>query len=557
MLLKTIYRFRFQLILLILWCLIGIIVNPLGEFAINDDWAYAHNTKSLAEDGVVTFSFWPAMTLICQTMWGLLFSKLFGYSLLTLRMATLVLAMGTTLIFFSSLKRESKNELIAFGITLVLIGSPMFMSLSFSYMTEIYYLFFGGTSFLFFARFFRNERLLDWFFAIVFVILTVLVRQTGMIFPIGFGIVYLLAKRLNWKRVLLAVLPLVIAYLSLDIYIEWRNPFGIGSLSRPDDLFRSISELPLEYYINRIGVLFHVLGFALIPVVLLIFSRLKIALTLGQWIRMALFLVPIMYCMLSAWSNFPAFNVFQDFELGPRLLKDVTLFGENLPEPRPDWIWSVVRCLNVITISVLFYALFTISTVQNGKIRELFGITKSIGKRPFLYMMILIFGAQSVYIIINPIFFDRYVLPMAFTGLILVALLFNGISTRQRYVFFGVASVFLVMSMLLSRDLMSWHRARLEATNFLEIDNGIPKSKIDGGMEFNSYYKTADMNPYPNKTTDKSWWFVKEDDFLITCGELAGYQKWKSFPTHQTISTGRDSIYILKRIVIELDSSPD
>ena len=554
MILNFIHRFRFQLMLLILWVIIILVVNPLGEFAVNDDWAYAHNTRALAKDGVFMFSFWPAMTLITQTMWGLLFCKLFGYSLLTLRFATLVLAIASTLILFSSLKRETKNGVIFFGLTLGLIGNPMFLSLSFSYMTEIYYLFFAGVSFVFFARFFRSERIIDWILAIVFVILTVLVRQTSMIFPIGFGIAYLLAKRLNWKRVILAILPFVLAYLSLDYYKSWRAPLGIGSLSELNDLFRTVSDISFDYCVDRIGILFHYIGFGLIPVILLVFSRLRMSLTTGQWVRLSLILIPVLFCMLFSWTDFPHINILQDFEVGPRLLKDVTLFNKNTPAPLSDWIWNFIRCLNVITVSILFYALFSISTIQNGNFKQLFGITKSIAKRPFLYMMILIFAAQFVYIVINPIFFDRYTLPMVLTGLILVALLFKEISSKQRYVFFGIVSVFLITSTLLTRDLMSWHRVRLEATDFLENDMGISRSKIDGGLEFNAYHNTADMNPVPVKTTDKSWWFVNEDDFLISAGELEGYEKWKSYPTHSTISTSADSIFILKKKDVEIDS---
>ena len=101
---------------------------------------------------------------------------------------------------------------------------------------------------------------------------------------------------------------------------------------------------------------------------------------------------------------------------------------------------------------------------------------------------------------------------------------------------------------------MSWHRARLKATDYLQYEMGIPPSKIDGGFEFNGYEKVAGWNPIPVKTTDKSWWFVKEDDYLITCGPFEGYTKFKGFPSHPTISTSSDSVFILKKIKFESDS---
>jgi hypothetical protein len=111
--------------------------------------------------------------------------------------------------------------------------------------------------------------------------------------------------------------------------------------------------------------------------------------------------------------------------------------------------------------------------------------------------------------------------------------------------------VFMILSSLLVKDYMSWQRARLGATNFLQYDSGISKSRIDGGLEFNAYNFIYGWNPHPLKTTDKSWWFVDKDDFVITSGDLDGYEKWKGFPTYPTISTGPDSVYILKKIEMD------
>ena len=46
------------------WTLIGLLIGLRGEFPLNDDWAYAHNTYALAQEGRWYFSDWPAMTLV-------------------------------------------------------------------------------------------------------------------------------------------------------------------------------------------------------------------------------------------------------------------------------------------------------------------------------------------------------------------------------------------------------------------------------------------------------------------------------------------------------------
>ncbi len=552
---KVVHRYRFQLILLVIWLLIRIVINPIGEFTINDDWAYTHNTYKLSEEGVFSFSFWPAMTLITQTLWGTLFCKLFGFSVFNLRMATMVLAILTSLSFFSMLKRETKNALVSFILTLALMSNPFFMGQSFSYMTEIYYLFFGGMALLFFARFFREERLLDWILASVFLVMMVMVRQTGLIFPIAFGVIFLLSRPINLRVMLLSALPFVFTFASIYVYKLWRSTIdpSLGSLSEIGDLFRAISDMSFSFYVERIGIIFHYLGLALIPVSLLIFPRLKASFSRGKWIRMSLMLIPVIYCMLSSWSNFPNGNMLGNFELGPRLLKDVALFDLNTAQPLNPLVWNVVSCLNIISVSVLIYGLFSLTMIRNTSLKNVFGLTESIGKQPFLFMTLFIFAGQLVYMVINPIFFDRYVLPMTFTGLILIGLLFTNISVFQRRIVVGLVALTILVSSLLVRDLMSWNRARLGATNYLQYDLGITKSRIDGGFEFNAYNNIYPMSAHPKKTTDKSWWFVDEDDFIVTCGELEGYKKMKSFPAHPTISTSQDSVFILKKIRIELN----
>ena len=57
-----------------------IVINPLGDFPINDDWAYARSVLLLVEGGEFRLLDWGAMTLISQVAWGAIWVKLFGFS---------------------------------------------------------------------------------------------------------------------------------------------------------------------------------------------------------------------------------------------------------------------------------------------------------------------------------------------------------------------------------------------------------------------------------------------------------------------------------------------
>ena len=77
-------------LLTFLWLAFIIIVNPIGDFPLNDDWAYAANVYTLSELNTLSFSGWPAMTLMTQTLIGTVVCKIVGFSFTALRLTTLL-----------------------------------------------------------------------------------------------------------------------------------------------------------------------------------------------------------------------------------------------------------------------------------------------------------------------------------------------------------------------------------------------------------------------------------------------------------------------------------
>src|SRR5689334_10088256 len=74
----------------ILWVFMVILVNPIGDFPLNDDWAYGWTVKTLLETGSFVLSDWTAANLLPQALWGILFCLPFGFSFTALRFSTLI-----------------------------------------------------------------------------------------------------------------------------------------------------------------------------------------------------------------------------------------------------------------------------------------------------------------------------------------------------------------------------------------------------------------------------------------------------------------------------------
>ncbi|MFL6448456.1 MAG: ArnT family glycosyltransferase [Bryobacteraceae bacterium] len=121
--------------LLMAACLL--LTHPFVEMGLMDDWSFIKTTQVFAQTGHFVYNGWAAMPLGWQILWGTLFSKLFGFSMVHVRLSTIPVAAMSVYIFHQILVRFGISRgNAAFG-TLTLALSPIFMALSATYMTDI------------------------------------------------------------------------------------------------------------------------------------------------------------------------------------------------------------------------------------------------------------------------------------------------------------------------------------------------------------------------------------------------------------------------------------
>ncbi len=129
-----------------LWFCLGVFllavlfVNPLREAALEDDWAYAETVHHLHDTGQFRLNAWLSANMPFQAYWGDLFVRLLGYSYASLRIATLALVAVGLVAFFFLAREHGLPPPLAGLLTLALVGSPIVLYLSFSFMTDVPYL---------------------------------------------------------------------------------------------------------------------------------------------------------------------------------------------------------------------------------------------------------------------------------------------------------------------------------------------------------------------------------------------------------------------------------
>ncbi len=528
--------------LIFIWLVILVLVNPVGEFPLNDDWAFSGEVASLINHGHLQFTNWGVMTLISQVMLGFGVCKVFGFSFTILRILTSVVALSGILISYKILKHISGNESLALFSSILLAVDPMFISLSNTFMTDIYFISFSMMAIYFFSLSFSSIKNQDLIFASVFLIIATLIRQTGLLLAISFAVVYLMkSTRISWPVILRATIPLILAGVSLMLYENWLNhhPENPSAYYSAGKSLSIVGLKTFSHIFYRMGTIGMTAGLFLLPLLLLSLhdfrncwkkeNRLALAVTL-------LFTIPL----LRAWTSIPLGNIFYDFGLGPKLLKDAYILHRNISPNLGVFMLSILRAICLVGGILFYYLLFS----RIFYFKKVFKEHSDTVKTMILFFLVLVVLFVATFAIPD-FFFDRYILHILFP-LIVVLLptdLKINFGVSNSFAPYALTFVFFIFGTGLTHDYLSWNRARWQGLDYLVRELHISPHLIDGGFEFNASQQTSAIQ----NGTSKSWWFVDKDDYILTFGPLEGYGTLKMFPFTQYIPFEKKYIYVLSK----------
>ena len=125
-----------------IFCAIALVVSmllirPFAEMGLCDDFSYIRTAKLLAETGHLNYFGWATPMLGWQLLLGALFVKIFGFSFTIVRSAVFLIAVATSILLQRTFVRFGLRERNATIATLVLILSPLYLPLSFSFMSDV------------------------------------------------------------------------------------------------------------------------------------------------------------------------------------------------------------------------------------------------------------------------------------------------------------------------------------------------------------------------------------------------------------------------------------
>jgi len=534
----------YEIYLSVIWLLCILLVNPMGDFPLNDDWSYAHNTRALVLENKIEFHDWGAMTLIAHTIWGAMFCKIFGFSFTVLRVSTLVLGWGAIMGCFHFFKEGGMHEKHAFGGTLLLLFNTFFFVNAFTYMTEVPFLCFFLWAAYFSLKSINGKGSNNIIFATLFSIIAILIRQHGILVPLAFFFTYIIKNKLSLKTVIQSVTPLVLTYASMQIFVNWRKAnYGLSkNFGQTKQLIDNITNGELKQTIEtEIHIFFEFWGLFLFPLLLIILIYfwkktphiVKLIATVST--------LTLSYPYSKIYHQKLLGNTFENLHIGPVSLSS---YDKLVPTRISQMDWENFLLFLFITAIFLLILIFIQSYnllvfLKNKKSEfvswsSIFAFIAAFG-----YFLFLTLNKHQIdrYVLINIPFLILFIFPKKMDLKIPKIIRIISISS------FGIIAIY---SIIATHDYLAWNRAEWKA-----IDYALEEIKIDP-TELNASFEYRGLYNIKNNWASFGWedlekWNDAPQKHSIAFSPICKYNTLKKVPYQRFMPPRTDTMYLLKK----------
>jgi hypothetical protein len=184
---------------LLLFVAAAIVVNPLRETPVEDDWAYAETVKHFLDTGQYRLNDWLSANIAFQTGWATLFCLPTGFSFAALRVSTIVLAVVGLAALRALALEHGLSRSAANLLTFCVASSPLFFKMSLTFMSDVPFVAVMTVSLLLYTRALRGMTWFAWLAASFAGAAAILTRQFGAALLGGLAVVWL-ADRQRFAR---------------------------------------------------------------------------------------------------------------------------------------------------------------------------------------------------------------------------------------------------------------------------------------------------------------------------------------------------------------------
>jgi len=514
-----------------------LIINPIGNFPLNDDWWYADSYKKLFEDHTVAKIPWGATSLVGQLLLTKPFAVIFGSSYSALRCFTLVLSLFCIRFIFKILTQHlNVGTVTAFFLSLVFLCSPLFIALSNSYMSDIPFLFFLSGGFYFYFNYRRQFKIVHFTICILFFMFAILTRQLTVAFLLALVIADVILKRRISLNVLLVLIIPGLTLFCFECWIQTKitNPIYTYVFFRNLPILNKIP--PFDIFINLCKRWIHFINYSafvlfplLIPYLVHYLKTISLRTLNKEFMIAAVLYVPIAISM----NKFPLGNYLFNFGIGPDTLYDFFTpeYGKTQQAPVLFVLMKTIAYVSsfslLLALSNFFFCYFPDLKKET--------LQKNAQSILFICCMCFYYGAMCCTCAI----FDRYIVPFTFLMFLLLRSQFTYIPSGNNG-FVPLLALLFLFSTLGTKDYLNSHRARWEVIQILKKDRQASDKDINGGYEHmgSSFPNNEDWYP--------KWANVPANLYVVTRQSIVNYTKLGSYVYQKYLPFKKDSLFYSK-----------
>jgi hypothetical protein len=563
-----------------LWVALALVINPVGEFPLNDDWSFSKATQQLVDTGEYYPPGWGLMTLLTNVLWGSLFCLPAGCSFTALRLSTLVASLIGLAGCYVLIRDLQQPRWVVLLVTLTLALNPIYFALSYTFMTDVPFTALIAWSAVFFVRSLRSDSSWQMLIGAVLAVAAILSRQIAFCVPAAFALALLLRQGLTLRTAIRAVFPLLLGAAAYLVFHHWMIATGrmppvteyAASINATDDLGTLLLEwidlklMPLRLRNTYTAALY--LGLFLLPILLFSttgFFRARTANALTRASRaraITLFVIGLSILAagaaliaarsvyvpftLTVPSPFPG-NIILKSGIGPLTLRDTLLLQLDHVPGLPAYFWMPVTFLALCGALLLLCALSkSIADILPRLVRRRLEGTETV-----TVFLLLSAGIYLLPVLARGYHIDRHLLPSLL--LIAAGLLsaygkltgnFDGVSKHKRILASALLAGFGLFAIAGTRDYLEWNRVRWQALKDLTATSGVNADDIDGGFEYNGWYL---YDPAYKRDLSKSFWWVNRDTYVISFGNLPNYRVLRQYTYFHVLPPHQQQVLVLQK----------
>lgn len=529
------------------------LVPPRGDFPLNDDWIYAKVTRHLVETGAYEPNLYGDPTFILQAAWGALFVKVFGFSFNALRLSTLPLALaGAWGAVWCAREAGVRGRWAALAGLAVLVN-PIYLNLSYTYMTDVPFLALATLSGGAFLRSMRTPRVRWVWIGSTLAVASFFIRQFGVLVPVAYlvtrGIqMWGRGRPIRWSELSATIVPWIFGLSVLSVL-----PTGGAGIPMSWDWDALGSTLA-----GRVGTMAKFLaesvtymGLFLAPLLVLVATSMlfrKYAMKRAGWVAFISCVAAIL--LLTVWARpqrLPYLgNVLYDLGVGPLLLPGM-VEGWHIAAPvRIGNGWWPITAAAIVLASIFVVRSVPLAINALKRNRRAGDAGPS-----YVSLFLVLWGLGMIAVLILPPIqarFDRYLLMALPPCVVLAALWADRLRVRPSLWTAGVLTALgLVFSVICLQDYLAWNRARWEGLDRLMARDDVPLDQINGGYEFNGWYHSDRFLEASRERGEKVFgahgWWILQDDYCVSLRprrhfeviDRVPYFSWLGFATREML----------------------